>query len=217
MFMKPRVRSAFKCGGLSAGRAPLRSAAASAAQPPSVMVFSRSLQAALRSARRGLPLRLPREMREMWEVAEVAEVAGDAGDDGWTGGVHAGCGGHRCSRWDEQGRGCWERAERAGGGHRYLAAISLLSRCYLAAISLLSRCYLAYHPISSLIPRPPPISAPHISAPAISSPLPISAHVRISSSRAAGLLQSKARSKAAPASPIPEGPEAVRPVTTGRQ
>ena len=51
--------------GLSAGRAPPRSAVASAAQPPSVMAFSRSLLPGPRSSTRGLPLSLPWEIREL--------------------------------------------------------------------------------------------------------------------------------------------------------
>ena len=73
---------------------------------------------------------------------------------------------------------------------------------YLAAISLLS------HLRSPLTPS---LRALPISAPVRSSLLPISAHVRISSSRAVGLsLRSKANNKATPASPMPEGQKAVR-------
>ena len=75
----------------------------------------------------------------------------------------------------------------------------------LAAISLLSRCY----PLRS--PLTPSLHALPISAPVLSSPLSISAHVKISSSRAVGLsLRSKANNKATPASPMPEGQKAVR-------
>eukprot|EP00964_Phaeocystis_antarctica_P013108 scaffold7183_cov60-Phaeocystis_antarctica.AAC.6 len=57
---------AFKWSGLSAGSAPPRSATASAAQPPSVMAFSRSSLPGPRSSTLGLPLSLP------WEIREVA-------------------------------------------------------------------------------------------------------------------------------------------------